>query len=452
MIVEIFRKSFLASVVPVIVNAILNEHHIICDIVAFVSKGDFPRSRLGEKQRGKILASWVTRKMRTIAQFSIRDPDNSEVAGQIAEVAEPLGDGSGNSSMYAGAGGAGGVQAGLGSSIKGGSSLKNVESAANLPSQPPGMNPVTGSVMPPALQTNLPPQNANSANPKYDFGPPLPETGYHELPALGPHSTEDGIHEMPTSAYPRSSRSDDTPTEARYPNHLVELSTNNGHEEDGKLVQHSQQPSQLHTNVPNQGALDYSPASMKNVWTDSPTTATDRFTEAQAQRRAQRHPPPQPGALRAVNAAPDDYSSSNFDFEMTVSHHAQQAAEDRSYITGDDAHLQSGPPQPSFGSKPYLDLDFDTGRPNNSTSRVSGDWGLLPSQRQSQQYNDYASQEHHGPLAHQRNPSDGGGSVESVRGIGSGGGGLRVANRSSMEGEDEVEWPQEAIRHMNLGR
>src|SRR5579871_387751 len=74
-LVEIFRKNFLASIVPVIVNAVLNTHHIVVDIVAFVSKGDFPRSRLGEKQRGKILGSWVNRKMRTIAQFSIRDPE-----------------------------------------------------------------------------------------------------------------------------------------------------------------------------------------------------------------------------------------------------------------------------------------------------------------------------------------------------------------------------------------
>jgi len=59
--------------VPVIVNAILDQHQLVVDIVAFVGKGDFPRSRLGEKQRGKILASWVTRKMRTIAQFGIRD-------------------------------------------------------------------------------------------------------------------------------------------------------------------------------------------------------------------------------------------------------------------------------------------------------------------------------------------------------------------------------------------
>lgn len=74
-LVEVVRKPYLASMVPVIVNAILNEHQIIVDIVAFVNKGDFPRSRLGEKQRGKLLAGWVTRKMRTLAQFSIREVD-----------------------------------------------------------------------------------------------------------------------------------------------------------------------------------------------------------------------------------------------------------------------------------------------------------------------------------------------------------------------------------------
>jgi hypothetical protein len=74
-LVEVSRKAYLASIVPVIVNAILNEHQIIVDIVAFVGRGDFPRSRLGEKQRGKILAGWVSRKMRTIAQFSIKGGD-----------------------------------------------------------------------------------------------------------------------------------------------------------------------------------------------------------------------------------------------------------------------------------------------------------------------------------------------------------------------------------------
>ena len=79
------RKAYLASIVPVIINAILNEHQIVADIVAFVGKGDFPRSRLGEKQRGKILASWVTRKMRTIAQFSIRDPESEEAMSAVPE-------------------------------------------------------------------------------------------------------------------------------------------------------------------------------------------------------------------------------------------------------------------------------------------------------------------------------------------------------------------------------
>lgn len=70
---EVHRKNFLASIVPVIVNAVLNAHQLVVDIVAFVGRGDFPRSRLGEKQRGKILASWVTRRLRTIAQFGIKD-------------------------------------------------------------------------------------------------------------------------------------------------------------------------------------------------------------------------------------------------------------------------------------------------------------------------------------------------------------------------------------------
>lgn len=86
-IVEVFRKAYLASIVPVIVNAVLNEHQIIVDIVAFVGQGDFPRSRLSEKQRGKILASWVTRKLRTIAQFGIRDTDAS--ARPLSEAPPP---------------------------------------------------------------------------------------------------------------------------------------------------------------------------------------------------------------------------------------------------------------------------------------------------------------------------------------------------------------------------
>ncbi|KAL8929702.1 MAG: hypothetical protein Q9172_000381 [Xanthocarpia lactea] len=113
-LVEVGRKAYLASIVPVIVNAVLNEHQLIVDIVAFVSRGDFPRSRLGEKQRGKILASWVTRKMRTIAQFGIRDADGAD--SQITEVAEP--------------------RSGVGSVVGVGSSLRNVETISTPHTQP----------------------------------------------------------------------------------------------------------------------------------------------------------------------------------------------------------------------------------------------------------------------------------------------------------------------------
>lgn len=121
-IIEVGRKAYLASLVPVIVNSILNEHQIIVDIVAFVQRGDFPRSRLGEKQRGKILAGWVSRKMRTIAQFAIRDtsaigPGEGETTADVHRASY----GSFRSSS--------GAQIGLASV---GSTLRNVEPAPQI--------------------------------------------------------------------------------------------------------------------------------------------------------------------------------------------------------------------------------------------------------------------------------------------------------------------------------
>ncbi|KAF4981357.1 hypothetical protein FZEAL_2842 [Fusarium zealandicum] len=118
-LVEVSRKPYLASIVPVIVNAILNEHQIIVDIVAFVNKGDFPRSRLGEKQRGKILGGWVSRKLRTLAQFSIRDVDAAanDAAGVGGEMMDPA-----RASMVS-------VRSG---GAPGSSSLRNVEPAPQI--------------------------------------------------------------------------------------------------------------------------------------------------------------------------------------------------------------------------------------------------------------------------------------------------------------------------------
>lgn len=169
MLVEVARKAYLASIVPVIVNAILNDHQIVVDIVAFVNKGDFPRSRLGEKQRGKILASWVTRKMRTMAQFGIRDADSA--MSDITETMEPR---------------SGIVSLKNGSVIA--SSLRNVEPAPQI------------------LEEEQQQQQMN-VNPGFA---PLP-MGISEMPTM---RYDDSIVGSPTGNG-ASTKSGDTPTDAR---------------------------------------------------------------------------------------------------------------------------------------------------------------------------------------------------------------------------------------------
>lgn len=167
-LVEVGRKAYLASIVPVIVNAILNEHQIVVDIVAFVNRGDFPRSRLGEKQRGKILASWVTRKMRTMAQFGIRDAEST--LSDVTETIEPrVGDASlRNGSVM-------------------GSSLRNVEPAPQIL------------------------EEEHNQQVQQDFAQ-LP-TGISEMPA---HNYDDSTVGSPTvERNGASTKSDDTPTDNR---------------------------------------------------------------------------------------------------------------------------------------------------------------------------------------------------------------------------------------------
>ncbi|KAI7665375.1 AMP-binding protein [Hortaea werneckii] len=130
LVAEVRTRAYLASLVPVIVNAVLNEHQLVLDIVAFVAMGDFPRSRLGEKQRGKILAGWVSRKMRTIAQFSIRDPDAEGSVGTAVPEEAFARRGSGQS----GRAGASSIKRGMGAA---GSSLRNVESITHMQMQMP---------------------------------------------------------------------------------------------------------------------------------------------------------------------------------------------------------------------------------------------------------------------------------------------------------------------------
>lgn len=77
------RSGSLAALVPVIVGKVLAEHQFVIDIVAFVAKGDFSRSRLGEKQRGKILGAWVTKKLNVVARYGVATTGSSTEPASI---------------------------------------------------------------------------------------------------------------------------------------------------------------------------------------------------------------------------------------------------------------------------------------------------------------------------------------------------------------------------------
>jgi len=199
-LVEVMRKNFLASIVPVIVNVVLNGHQLVVDIVAFVSRGDFPRSRLGEKQRGKILASWVTRKIRTIAQFGIKDPEAAE-----HQTPDPIAPRSRGASLR-----------------NGGSSLKQVESSSALADlQEHYVSPPRGVVEMPAMD-----DNSILESPPAEML--LEDTRAHAVPAfetsaiLGSHMAYSPL-EMPMGRYAdddygsgRAVHTDDEAPQPRY--------------------------------------------------------------------------------------------------------------------------------------------------------------------------------------------------------------------------------------------
>lgn len=206
-VVEIFRRNFLASMVPVIVNAILNEHQLVIDIVAFVIKGDFHRSRLGEKQRGKILAGWVTRKMRTIAQYSIRDGGMDN----IYENAEPPGRPSTSTFRHSSGGGPGSIKG----SMRASSTLGMTAAMNNLQLQTGG-----GSM---GQESSSQQQQRHMS-----FGAPLPQ-GVSEMPG---ERYPESIPELGTGSI-KEMRADDTPTEQRNPEFLPRL------QDDGAPVHYS---------------------------------------------------------------------------------------------------------------------------------------------------------------------------------------------------------------------
>lgn len=73
------RARDFASLVPLIVNTVLSKHHLIVDIVAFIKKGEFPISRLGTKQRARIIDAWVQGVIPITALYGVNYGENSMI-------------------------------------------------------------------------------------------------------------------------------------------------------------------------------------------------------------------------------------------------------------------------------------------------------------------------------------------------------------------------------------
>lgn len=251
--------------------------------------------------------------MRSIAQFSIRDPEGPD--SQITEVAEPGMAGRTSTSTFRNGGGPGSVKGSL-----------RLESSSGMTTQMQNLGLQTpGQGQPQFMHVSLP-------------------TGISEMPS---ERYPDSIQELPAGSF-REQReggpgSDDTPTTPRkeFPSIAGEG-----------------------------GPINYSPIDAAGVFDDSHPTL-------------QLHEP----YTAAGHVSP-------------VPHILQPGLQLR------NADVDAGPPQPSYGNKPYLD-------DRRAHSPVDGDRWSLPSQQH-------------------------------------GGGGLRVANRTSAASDSDDDWSKEALMQMNF--
>lgn len=86
---EAKRSRNLSALVPLVVNTVFSKHHVIVDIVAFIKKGEFPISRLGTKQRARIVDAWVQGVIPLTVQYGVNYGENSmiKLIKEIDEVA-----------------------------------------------------------------------------------------------------------------------------------------------------------------------------------------------------------------------------------------------------------------------------------------------------------------------------------------------------------------------------
>ncbi|KAF2461950.1 hypothetical protein BDY21DRAFT_368098 [Lineolata rhizophorae] len=500
-VVEIFRKNFLASIVPVIVNAVLNEHHLVVDIVAFVARDDFPRSRLGEKQRGKILASWVSRKMRTIAQFSIREPDGRGEFG-IAEVSEPP------SAAAAAGGGPQTAKSGAPTTATGTRTMSSLSRSS-----------VSGFAKPPSsLHQQQQQQAAFRASPAPPTSHPHPVSAIHRkgVPqhpqqqqqqqhqlttnfSTGPHGSglPPGAVDEFFAPSPGGGNPSPTAAAAEMPDNAfyAELPerTSSGHSSGDTqtgIMRPAPAPRSTSGGADLSGAgpaIDYSPVDYAAMFTDDsadvppplqPRPASRDQEQQQHQQQQQSGsmaPPPRLG-VRNFSAADDGYdgngnSNNNYNYNhhgsvmMTPTEFTHSPVEQQQQV---HQHHQGGggsgaSPPPRYATKPYLPRTtsgVSGGSGSRSSSVVEGDRWLLPSQRQgsaSERGGSVGGSAVASPSVSRGGSGKSTGAGPSLAKVGSrgqlGGGGASERERESVAEEveeEEEDWPREAIMQMSM--
>ncbi|CAM9014355.1 unnamed protein product [Wickerhamomyces anomalus] len=78
-VIDSIRGRYLSSLVPVLFNKVLSDHYLILDIVAFTKPNAFPYSRLGIKQRRKVVDYFVSKKLAVQAQYGINQGETSSI-------------------------------------------------------------------------------------------------------------------------------------------------------------------------------------------------------------------------------------------------------------------------------------------------------------------------------------------------------------------------------------
>ncbi|KAH3684527.1 hypothetical protein WICPIJ_004498 [Wickerhamomyces pijperi] len=68
-VIDTTRVKYLSSLVPVVFNEVLRRHRLVLDVVAFTESNGIPYSRLGDKQRSKLINMWNDRKLKLRVKY-----------------------------------------------------------------------------------------------------------------------------------------------------------------------------------------------------------------------------------------------------------------------------------------------------------------------------------------------------------------------------------------------